>query len=62
MQPRTIIAPAATLPSNPPAQRNRREIWPVAVVTFGLVLSVGWSCLLGYGVIKLAQMAIRTAS
>jgi hypothetical protein len=58
MQPRTAIASAATLPYNAPAQRVRREIWPAAVITFGLVLSFGWTCLLGYGLIKLVQLAI----
>jgi hypothetical protein len=27
--------------------------WPEAVVAFGLGLSVAWTCLLGYGLIKL---------
>ena len=57
MQSRTTIASAATLPYEP-AQRVRREIWQVSVITFGLVLTVGWVCLLGYGLIKLVQLAV----
>ena len=57
MQSRTTIASAATLPYEP-AQRVRREIWPAAVIAFGLVLTVGWTCLLGYGLIELVRLAI----
>jgi len=56
--PGITVAPAAVLPSNLPDQRVRREIWPAAVITFGLVVTVGWACLLGYGVIMLLQLAI----
>ena len=57
MQSRITVASAATLPYEP-AQRVRREIWPVAVITFGLVITVGWVCLLGYGLIRLVQLAV----
>ena len=33
-------------------------IWPQAIVTFGLGLSVVWTCFLGYGFVKLVQLAI----
>ena len=56
--PSTVVASPAVLPSNPPAPRGGREIWPAAVITFGLVLTVGWVFLLGYGVIRLMQLAI----
>jgi hypothetical protein len=55
MQSRTMIASAAILPY---AQRVRREVWPAAIITFGLVLTVGWVCLLGYGLVKLVQLAV----
>ena len=56
--PRITVAPTAVLPPNLPAQRVRGEIWPAAVITFGLILTVGWVCLLGWGVIMLLQLAI----
>ena len=34
------------------------RIWPPAVIAFGLVLSVAWTCLLGYGLVKLIDVAI----
>jgi hypothetical protein len=40
--PSTSVASTGVLPSNPPAQRVRREIWPVAVITLGAVLTVAW--------------------
>jgi hypothetical protein len=54
----TMQSPSAVLPPNPTAQRLRREIWPAAAITFGLILTVGWVCLLGSGVLKLVQLAI----
>jgi hypothetical protein len=56
MQPSTIIASAATSASNPPA--GRREIWPAAVITFGLSLTAAWVILLGYGLVRLVELAI----
>jgi hypothetical protein len=50
----------AVVPSNPPAQRARRNIWPAAVI-IGLVLTVAWVCLLGYGLIELVRLAIQEA-
>jgi hypothetical protein len=34
------------------------RIWPVAVIAFGLGLTAVWMCLLGYGLIKIIEMAI----
>jgi len=58
--PSTSVASTAGLPSNPPAQRVRREIWPVAVFTLGAVLTVAWVCLLGYGLIELVWLVLMT--
>ena len=33
-------------------------IWPLAVIGLGLGLSVAWTCLLGYGLVKLMEFAI----
>jgi hypothetical protein len=59
--PSTSVASTAVVPSNPPAQRARRKIWPAAEITFGLVLTVAWVCLLGYGLIELVRLAIQEA-
>jgi hypothetical protein len=32
--------------------------WPKAVITFGLVLTAAWMCFLGYGLVKLVELAI----
>jgi hypothetical protein len=56
--PSITVASTAVFPSNPPAQRVRREIWPAAVITFALLLNVGWICLLGYWLIKVVRLAI----
>ena len=34
------------------------RIWPVAVIAFGLALTAAWMCLLGYGLVKIIEMAI----
>ena len=31
------------------------RIWPAAVIGTGLVLTAAWTCLLGYGLIKLIE-------
>ena len=35
-----------------------RRIWPQAVIVFGLGITAAWICLLGYGIVKLIEMAI----
>ena len=32
--------------------------WPKAVIGFGLALTAAWMCLLGYGLVKIIEMAI----
>jgi hypothetical protein len=32
--------------------------WPVAVIVFALVLTAAWVCCLGYGIVKLIEVAI----
>jgi hypothetical protein len=40
------------------AAREPRHIWPRVIVAFGLALTVAWICLLGYGLVKLVELAI----
>ena len=37
---------------------SRQPIWPAAVITFGISLTVSWMILLGYGLIRLIELAI----
>ena len=37
---------------------KRHSIWPVVVITFGIGLTAAWIGLLGYGLIKLIELAI----
>jgi len=39
-----------------------RKFWPLTVVAIGLGLTAAWTYLLVYGVIKLAQLAMRIVS
>ena len=38
--------------------RAPQPIWPAAVITFGISLTVSWMILLGYGLIRLIELAI----
>ena len=44
---------------SPATQEVIQKIVSAAILTFGLVLSVAWTFLLGYGFTKLAELAIR---
>ena len=37
---------------------SRQPIWPAAVITFGISLTVSWMILLGYGLIRLLDYVI----
>jgi len=52
----TPLQVASTLDATP--RKAREPFWPVAVVAFGISLTAGWTILLGYGLIKLIQLAI----
>jgi len=43
---------------SPAIQEIIRKIVPSAILTFGLVLSLVWTILLGYEFIKLVELAI----
>ena len=37
---------------------RREPFWPVAVITFGLSITAAWVILLGYGLVKLIEIAV----
>ena len=51
-------APTADARSAPIRVPFVRRIWPQAVIAFGLVFTAAWICFLGYGIVKLIEMAI----
>ena len=44
------------LQSELPARND--PFWPAAVITFGIGLTVAWVMLLGYGLVRLVELAI----
>ena len=38
--------------------RRRLSIWPEAVLTLGISLTVAWAIVIGYGLVKLVEYAI----
>ncbi len=57
-QPGSLTADAHSAPAIPAATSSANRIWPVAVIGFGLALTAAWMCLLGYGLVKIIEMAI----
>jgi len=53
----TAPAAKADSRSTPAAQPLFDQIWPQAMVAFGLGLTAVWICLLGYGLVKLIEPA-----
>ena len=51
------LALASDLPSPPTAVPFLRKILPLIILAIGLVLTGLWMCLLGYGLVELAQSA-----
>jgi hypothetical protein len=49
---------ATTLRSSATPGKILHRIWPAAVIGTGLVLTAGWTCLLGYGLIQLVAPVI----
>jgi hypothetical protein len=37
---------------------RREPFWPQAVITFGLGITAAWVILLGYGLVKLIEIAV----
>ena len=54
MQTQTVIVPIT-----PAAKKEtlRLQIWPAAIILFGLALNVGWVALLGYGIVSILKLA-----
>jgi hypothetical protein len=46
----------SNLDSTPPGRH--KAIWPEAVITLGVSLTVAWAILIGYGLIRLIEHAI----
>ena len=51
-------APAVNKPSALAATPVIQRIWPIAVIVIGLGLTAAWTCLLGYGVVRLIGFAV----
>ena len=51
-------APAVDKPSAPAATPVIQRIWPIVVIVIGLGLTAAWTCLLGYGVVRLIGFAV----
>jgi hypothetical protein len=45
----------------PAARAGRRPVWPAVLVAFGLVLTLLWASVLGYGLIRLIEMTYLNA-
>ena len=37
---------------------RREPFWPAALITFGLSLTAAWVILLGYGLVRLIELAV----
>jgi hypothetical protein len=57
VQTQTAVEVTADLPSASTARLLFYPIWPRALIAFGLALTSAWTCLLGYGLIKLVELA-----
>jgi hypothetical protein len=66
MQVRTVIAPAAQAQAQAQAQASAAvadpvfyfsQIWPPAIIAFGIGLTVAWVSLLGYGLVEVIALA-----
>ena len=40
----------------PASRRGLRRIWPPVLIVFGLMLTLAWILVLGYGLFKLTEM------
>jgi len=53
----TTVAHTADLAPVLVPQQVAGPFWPKAVVAFGVGLTAAWLCFLGYGLVKLIQLA-----
>lgn len=54
MQTQTVTVPVTPAAKN---ETQRLQIWPAAIILFGLALNVAWVALLGYGIIRILKLA-----
>jgi len=47
-----------TIPLEVRSQPRREPFWPAVVITFGVSLTVSWTMLLVYGLVRLVEQAI----
>jgi hypothetical protein len=40
------------------ARRHREPIWPLGIIVFGLGLTMSWTVLLVYGLVRIVEYAI----
>jgi hypothetical protein len=53
-----LVAAPPTLITEPISSSSLfQRVWPSALLILGLVVSVGWTALLGYGFVELVEMA-----
>jgi len=51
-------APTVDKTSVPALTAGIRQIWPKALIAFGLGLTAAWTCFLVYGLVKLVELLI----
>ena len=49
----------SSLASAPRATSRFDQVWPAAVVAFGLIVNVAWIAALGYGLVALITLAVE---
>jgi hypothetical protein len=54
----TAVPHAADLHASPARSGVNHPIWPEAIIAFALGLNAAWVILLGYGLVKLVELAI----
>ena len=52
------VDPTTDVRTAPAREPLFRRIWPAAAIAFGLGLTAAWMCFLGYGLVKLVEIAI----
>ena len=52
-----ITRTAVAIPTVASSAWSFQQIWPGAVIAFGLAATAAWICLLGYGAVRLIRFA-----
>ena len=58
MQPRTTVTSRGQPAAGGRTASAVAQNWPSAIIVFGLGLVLAWTCLLGYGLVKIIALAI----